>query len=201
MVLWGVVLVGIARVANRLRILSAQARTTCAWMADLAHIAPVYRDAALIACHYLGMGLASRMPLETTSVASASRQNPSARLAILAHLATYFVVARSSSRNAYSARISPCRPTVWRRWLQNLWSPVSPCFRPPVRGRCARGAVRAAGAVMADTEIVESSNHHHDRDRGLCQPRRRAGVGAHSGDRTRLNAARARDCERHPDLP
>ena len=50
----GVVLVGIVRVANRLRILSAQARTTCAWMADLARIAPVYRDAALIACHYVG---------------------------------------------------------------------------------------------------------------------------------------------------
>jgi len=41
----GVVLVGIVRVANRLRILSAQARTTCAWMAELARIAPVYRDA------------------------------------------------------------------------------------------------------------------------------------------------------------
>ena len=51
MVLWGVVLVGIVGVANRLRILSAQARTTCAWRADLAGIAPVYRDAALIACH------------------------------------------------------------------------------------------------------------------------------------------------------
>ena len=47
----GVVLVGIVRMANRLLILSAQARTTCAWMADLARIAPVYRDAALIACH------------------------------------------------------------------------------------------------------------------------------------------------------
>src|SRR6266436_1837807 len=60
----GVVLVGIVRVANRLRILSAQVRTTCAWMADLARIAPVYRDAALIACHYVGVGLASRMALE-----------------------------------------------------------------------------------------------------------------------------------------
>jgi len=40
MVLWGVVLVGIVRVANRLRILSAQARTTCA---DLARIAPMQR--------------------------------------------------------------------------------------------------------------------------------------------------------------
>ncbi len=36
----GVVLVGIVRVANRLRILSAQARTTCA---DLARIAPMQR--------------------------------------------------------------------------------------------------------------------------------------------------------------
>jgi hypothetical protein len=36
-------------------------------MADLARIAPVYRDAALIACHYVGVGLASRMALETTS--------------------------------------------------------------------------------------------------------------------------------------
>jgi hypothetical protein len=26
-------------------------------MADLARIAPVYRDAALIACHYVGVGL------------------------------------------------------------------------------------------------------------------------------------------------
>src|SRR5205823_13981980 len=59
----GVVLVGIVRVANRLRILSAQARTTCAWMADLARIAPVYRDAALIACHYVGVGLAWRSKL------------------------------------------------------------------------------------------------------------------------------------------
>jgi hypothetical protein len=32
-------------------------------MADLARIAPVYRDAALIACHYVGVGLASRMAL------------------------------------------------------------------------------------------------------------------------------------------
>jgi hypothetical protein len=39
-------------------------------MADLAGIAPVYRDAALIACHYVGVGLASRMALETTSAAS-----------------------------------------------------------------------------------------------------------------------------------
>jgi len=42
-------------------------------MADLARIAPVYRDAALIACHYVGMGLASRMALETTSAASRER--------------------------------------------------------------------------------------------------------------------------------
>jgi hypothetical protein len=38
-------------------------------MADLARIAPVYRDAALIACHYVGVGLPSRMALETTSAA------------------------------------------------------------------------------------------------------------------------------------
>src|SRR5262249_8913301 len=50
--------------ANRLRILPAQARTTCAWMADLARIAPIYRDATLIACHYVGVGLASRRALE-----------------------------------------------------------------------------------------------------------------------------------------
>jgi hypothetical protein len=42
-------------------------------MADLARIAPVYRDAALIACHYVGVGLASRMALETTSAASRER--------------------------------------------------------------------------------------------------------------------------------
>jgi hypothetical protein len=68
----GVVLVGIVRVANRLRILSAQARTTCAWMADLARIAPVYRDAALIACHYVGVGLASRMALARSTPRSPS---------------------------------------------------------------------------------------------------------------------------------
>ena len=39
-------------------------------MADLARIAPIYRDAALIACHDLGVGLASRRALETTSAAS-----------------------------------------------------------------------------------------------------------------------------------
>ena len=75
----GVVLVGIVRVANRLRILSAQARTTCAWMAELARIAPVYRDAALIACHYVGVGLASRMVLETTSAASRERNRATCR--------------------------------------------------------------------------------------------------------------------------
>ena len=79
MVLWGVVLVGIVRVANRLRILSTQARTTCAWMADLARIAPVYRDAALIACHYVGVGLASRMALETASAASRERNRATCR--------------------------------------------------------------------------------------------------------------------------
>ena len=42
-------------------------------MADLAGIAPIYRDAALIACHYVGVGLASRMALETTSAASRER--------------------------------------------------------------------------------------------------------------------------------
>jgi hypothetical protein len=62
-----------------LRILSAQARTTCAWMADLARIAPVYRDAALIACHYVGVGLASRMALETTSAASRERNRATCR--------------------------------------------------------------------------------------------------------------------------
>jgi len=36
-------------------------------MADLARIAPIYRDATLIACHYVGVGLASRRALETTS--------------------------------------------------------------------------------------------------------------------------------------
>jgi len=41
-------------------------------MADLAGIAPVYRDAALIACHYVGVGLASRMALETIKAAGMS---------------------------------------------------------------------------------------------------------------------------------